>query len=286
MPIRDDGFIAVDLSRCVRVGGPAPVCPLTAGLSAAVRPGLGVGGRRRRIISFGGESGTATVEFALVFPVFMFLVLILVQTTLLMVGNQFVHYSAFAAARSAISYIPSDMTERDGWGRNTIKPAQGTPKYDAIRSSAYFAVMPVCGRLEDGELSTEAFVDGLSDYFASYDRDAPKWVETLAADRLQYAAANTDVTVLETVVDGQGVDYLQIDADEAFTFGPRDAITVRVEHRLNLSVPYVRGIFADGEHDDGLGKYALVSAQYTLTNEGVDPDLPELEPDDPLRVPQ
>jgi len=231
------------------------------------------------------ESGTATVEFCMVFPIIMFLVLILVQVTLLMVGIQFVNYAAFAATRSAIVYIPDDYSA-DGEKPNVINPVQGSPKYDAIRASAYLALVPVSGRLKDSSepLRADAFVAALHDHFASYGQDSPKWIDTLAADRLRYAAANTTVQVMQTVVDDQDVDYFPITPDEEYEFGPREAITVRVTHRLNLSVPYVRGIFDDGELPDGRGKYTEVSAQYTLTNEGVNPDLPD-PPEVPRRGP-
>lgn len=222
-----------------------------------------------------GESGTATVEFCMVFPIVLFLCLILVQSTLLMVGNQFVNYAAFAATRSAIVYIPQDYTAT-GEPRNTIVPEEGKLKFDAIRAAAYLAVTPVCGKREDSvdSLLTEEYVAGLGNYFASYGQDTPRWVETLAAARLRYAAANTDVQVMYTLVTRGEVEQFDVAPEDSYTFGPHEAVTVRIEHRLNLSVPYVRGLFADGEHNDGRGSYALVTAQYTLTNEGVDPDLP------------
>ncbi len=222
-----------------------------------------------------GESGTATVEFCMVLPIVLFLCLVLVQSTLLMVGNQFVNYAAFAAARSAIVYIPQDYPG-EGEPRNTIVPEEGKPKFDAIRAAAYLAVAPVCGKREDGAeaLRTDDYVAGLGDYFSSYGRDAPRWVETLAAARLRYAAANTDVQVMYTLVTRGEVEQFDTATEDGYTFGPHEAVTVRIEHRLNLSVPYVRGLFADGEHGDGRGGYALVTAQYTLTNEGIDPDLP------------
>lgn len=213
----------------------------------------------------------------MVFPIVLFLCLVLVQSTLLMVGNQFVHYAAFAATRSAIVYIPQDYGLA-GEPRNTIVPAAGNAKFDAIRAAAYLAVVPVCGKLENSpeDLRTDEYVSGLNDYFASYGQDAPRWVQTLAADRLRYAAANTDVNVLYTLVTRGEVEYFDTEDEPGgqYTFGPRDAVTVRIEHRLNLSVPYVRALFADGEHGEGRGSYALVTAQYTLTNEGVDPSLP------------
>jgi hypothetical protein len=213
----------------------------------------------------------------MVFPIVLFLILILVQATLLMVGNQFVHYAAFAATRSAIVYIPSDLTGVGGTGRNSISLTNGTLKYDAIRASAYFAVMPVCGKLDTSieSLRTDEFISGLRDHFTNYGQDAPRWVDTLAADRLRYAAENTDIQIMRTVVTDRDVDFEEVEVGDD-PFGPRETITVRIEHKLNLSVPYVRGFFADGEHPGGRGKYALVAAHYTLTNEGVNPDLPDL----------
>jgi len=255
--------------------------PGRAGLAA--RPGSRSGPiRTGRVLR--NESGTATVEFCLAFPIVLFLCLILVQSTLLMVGNQFVHYAAFAATRSAIVYIPQDYSASGGGGgsgggepRNTIIPEKGRAKYDAIRAAAYIAVAPVCGKLEESaeDLNVAEYVAGLRSYYTANGQDVPRWVETLAADRLRYAAENTDVQIMETVQTDDGVEFYDIAAAfDYYNFGPREAITVRVEHRLNLSVPYVRSFFADGELDDGRGKYSLVSAHYTLTNEGVNPELP------------
>jgi len=220
-------------------------------------------------------AGTATVEFCLVFPIVLFLCLVLVQSTLLMVGNQFVHYAAFAATRSAIVYVPQDYAF-EGEPRNVINPAQGRTKFDAIRAAAYLALVPVSGRLADSpeSLRTSDYVSGLHDYFDSYGTQTPRWVDTLAADRLRYAAAHTDVTVWHSQVMGNDVQWFQIEPGQYYVFGPHDPITVHVRHKLNLSVPYVRALFADGEHPDGRGMYALVEAQYTLTNEGIDPTLP------------
>ena len=236
---------------------------------------------RRVLRALTQESGTATIEFCMVFPIVLFLVLILVQSTLLMVGNQFVHYAAFAATRTAIVQVPADFSHQGIEGPNTIVPEEGSPKFDKIRAAAYMAVMPVCGKLDssDQDLRTDELVDGLNEHFASYGQDAPRWVDTLAAARMRYAAENTDVQVMYSDTLNGDHDFEDIAAvGQGYNFGPREAITVRVEHRMNLSVPYVRAIFADGEHADGRGKYALVSAHYTLTNEGISPYLPEQPP--------
>ncbi len=222
------------------------------------------------------ESGTATIEFCMVLPIVLFLVLILLQSTLLMVGNQYVHYSAFAATRSAIVYISQDYSDLGEEGRNAIMPVKGRTKFDAIRSAAYLAVAPVCGKRTDSneDVDPEAYLAGLESYFSDYGQDTPRWVETLAAERLHYAADNTDVYIVEVDDNDGAVEFYDI-GSEGHVFGPRDPITVRVEHRFNLSVPYVGALFADGEHTDGRGRYALVTAHYTLTNEGLDPELPD-----------
>jgi hypothetical protein len=235
------------------------------------------GGRGR--LAATREAGTATVEFALVFPIVLFLMLTLIQTTLLMAGNLFVHYSAFAATRSAITQIPRDLRGLGGEGPNAVI-AVGSAKLEAIRRSAYFAVVPACGRLESAGIATDDFVGGLRRYFASSGQAVPRWVDTLAADRLRYAAANTTVQLLETLVVLGHVQFNELPAREEFVFGPKDPVTVRVRHRLNLSIPYARALFADGRHDTAVGRgaYADVTAQFTLTNEGFDPALPPPPP--------
>ena len=83
----------------------------------------------------------------------------------------------------------------------------------------------------------------------------------------------SDNRVIFTDLPGDGSTY---------TFGPRDPVTVRVTHRLHLAIPYVNALFSDGVLDasQGTGRYALVTAQSTLTNEGVYDDLPP-KPDVP-----
>jgi hypothetical protein len=223
------------------------------------------------------ESGVATVEFVLVFPIVMFLALLLLQSTLAMVGNAMVNYAAFTATRAAIVWVPHDTVNLFE-PRNTIIPAEGNAKFDRIRAAAVFAVVPISGRLDSSDYPADDFRDGIEDLYSQSGRTPPNWVDTMAAQRVHYAAENTQITLLETQVLGDEVRFDEITGSAQHEFGPRDAISVRVDHRLNLAVPYVRGIFADGEHTtaDGPGGYTNVRAQYTLTNEGIDTNLPPL----------
>jgi len=106
--------------------------------------------------------------------------------------------------------------------------------------------------------------------------EPPRWLDTLAGDRLRYAARHTAITVMTPVVDGGAHEmvYEPIEAGERHVFEARDPVTVRVDHRLNLGVPYVNRIFADGSHTGSAGRYIEMDADYTLPLEGIRDELP------------
>jgi hypothetical protein len=210
----------------------------------------------------GGESGVATIEFALVLPIFLFLILLLTQTTLAMTGNLFVNYAAFAATRSAIVNIPSGNP-------NVVAPYPGEAKYDAVHVAAALACVPISGRGEEGSTPADAIVAGLTEHYQSYGRSAPVWIDRLIAPRVRYALANTDIAILR-IVDITAYEVELEEVESTVRFGPREPITVRVEHRFALSIPYVWRIFSDDRDD----RAVTLRAQYTLTNEGVVDALP------------
>jgi hypothetical protein len=220
--------------------------------------------------------GTATIEFALLFPIALLIMLAMAQVTLLMGGLIFVNYSAQAAVRSAVVKIPADHSY---WGEppNVIATDPTSAKYAAIHRSAVFAVVPVSGRLGTGAVPAQAYREALEHYFLAHGRTPPRWTQTLAGDRLRYAHANTFVTLVRTsMTPGGQAEFSDLDEDQLHWFGPREAVTVRVEHRMALSVPYVRALFADGWHDPqtGTGAYSWISARSTLVNHGIPEVLP------------
>ncbi|MFW6060836.1 MAG: TadE/TadG family type IV pilus assembly protein [Phycisphaeraceae bacterium] len=219
------------------------------------------------------QRGTATMEFVLVFPIVLGLVLVLIQTTLVMAGNYFVHYAAFAATRSATTTIPADRPTWSVEPRNQITLSRGSGKFDRIRSAAVLALLPVSGERAGGaDRDAAALESGLTSYYQAHGASAPRWVRTKAGARLRYADRHTGIEMLGVEVGEGEVSFARLSG--IHVFGPHDPVTVRVAHRLNLSVPYARAIFADGSHEAGEGAYANVAAQYTLTNAGVDPSLP------------
>ncbi len=218
-------------------------------------------------------SGTATLEFCLVFPILLFFALLLAQTTTLMAGNMVVHYAAFAATRTAIVQIPADYTF-DGEPANVLVHREGNRKYNAIRQAAVVALWPVAGRGSGGNVPADRVADGVGDYFAAYGVDQPAWVHALLPDRLRYAADQQNTVVTVYRYDGVALPGVPLVEGEIAQFGPKDPVSVSVQHRLNLAVPYVRAIFADGREDGSA--YALVNARSTLTNEGIVDQLPPL----------
>jgi hypothetical protein len=166
-----------------------------------------------------------------------------------------------------------------GEPRNTLRLDRGSIKFSAIHRAAAFSLVPVAGESSDGQIADQSFVEAIRDYYSKSGPTTPGWVESQAAGRARYAAKHTHVHLLRTESVGERTDFSRITAGQA-EFNTREPITAEVRHRLHLAVPYVSVLFADGEHQtaDGTTGYTNVSAQYTLTNEGVSDALPEPPP--------
>lgn len=54
--------------------------------------------------------GVQSLSFVLTLPIFIMVMMLIVQISQLMIGIMVVHYAAFAAARSAIVWIPADLS--------------------------------------------------------------------------------------------------------------------------------------------------------------------------------
>jgi len=132
------------------------------------------------------ESGSAqSLSFVLTLPFFVMIILFIVQVSQLMIGTIVVHYAAFAAARSAIVWIPAWVSPLEAencisfyeidpnapdqiWpttdlaGGNygpsnggltyVVHPDPASFKYRKIHSAAVMACMPICPSRRDLEL--------------------------------------------------------------------------------------------------------------------------------------
>jgi hypothetical protein len=246
------------------------------------------------------ESGTVTIEFALVFPILLTLGLLLLQTMLVMAGNIMIHHAAFAAARSAIVQIPRDLPEYDE-PANQIFDATDSAKRQIIRKAAVWALVGVSGRWPAGATPVDTFTQGLSEVYTGTGQAVPAWINAQAGARLRYADAHTSVRMLVVQSDSPGspivvstvtdrvsqlISQGRLDPDwpsNLLPVGPRDPITVEVEHKLVLSIPVACWFFSSGRHagsgpggpgDNSRSYYSTVTAQCTLPNEGLSAAMP------------
>ncbi len=239
---------------------------------------LGRRERKARPSVAANQDGTAMLEFALVFPIALFVTLLLAQTTLLMGGNLVVHYAAYAATRTAMVQVPADYSA-GGEPPNVVNAGTGNTKQDRIHKAAVVALLPVAGRMSGGDPAADAFVQALTSFYTAYGQSTPSWVTNgLIAQRYRYADVNTTIEILTAEVIGGSVQIQTISGSH--TFGPKDALGVRLKHDLNLSIPYVRGLYSDKTNQtiDGAGMATTITAQYLLSNEGISRDLPPPTP--------
>lgn len=176
------------------------------------------------------EGGSAqSLSFVLTLPVFIMVILLIVQVSQIMIGTVVVHYSAFAAARSAVVWIPAGLSDAEpencisayyldpeasdqrfpmlnpdaadygpAEGGVTLVVVPGSPKFEKIRSAAVVACMPISpsrslGRALPGSAATGA--DILQRLYAAMvpasttNSRVPARIE----NKLAYALANTEM---------------------------------------------------------------------------------------------
>ena len=214
-----------------------------------------------------GQGGGLMLECALVLPIALMLVLLMIQSSLLMVGNLCVNYAAYCAARTAVVTVPLHAGPDEP--HNEVGAA-GTIKTERIRAAAVWAVMPVaCGSRELPEGDAAALNTAIENLFETFGRDVPSWVGGRIARKLWYADRYTDVELAPPA------------AGDAY--GNSEDLHVTVEHTFYLSVPYANRLYAwlDAanamELDFGAGELGLlIRSTQVLTNEGpadyIEPD--------------
>ncbi len=214
-------------------------------------------GRRRRRPS--PQSGVAILEFALVLPFALMLVMIMTQCMFLMTGNMSVHYAAYCGARSAVVAVPMNIFPQEP--PNEVYPGDASPKMRMIEDAAVWAVLPVSSsseELPDGD--SAVLQQGLQQLFSRYNKTTPKWARDYLGKKLYYARQYTDVTLAPPA--GGGNKYAK-DED----------LKVTVRHTLYLSVPYADRVFAvlsgGKQLDFGAGDYGIdIVAHCRMPNEG------------------
>jgi hypothetical protein len=240
--------------------------PLALGLALAVgalaslaRIGSRLVGRRPLAELHGDETGgVQSVSFVLTVPVFIMLMLLVVQVTQLMIGLVVVHYAAFAAVRSASVWIPARMPDTVTQGENRIGVRElagrrsggtvyqirpGFPKYEKVRQAAALACISIAPSRNVGVQRPQGnSTTALQAVFAAA---APQEVNTNAiapqrlANKWAYANAATDIEITTFHRDDEPplIHYYPWLPDSEFNdyeIGWRDKITVTVTHHFAL----------------------------------------------------
>jgi hypothetical protein len=217
-------------------------------------------GKRNRCTA-NGEGGVAMLEFAMVFPIGLILSLLMVQSSLLMVGNLCVNYAAYCAARCAIVTVPLNFSDREP--HNVVAFGGSSGKTERIRQAAVWAVMPVsCSAPEITPLATTDLEAGLNDLFSSYGVETPSWVNRQLRHRLGYADEHTSVDV-QPPANGD-------------VYGDNEDVRVTVAHTFYMAVPYAASIYAAMDSQNAVelgfaaGEYGLIiRSSQALVNHGV-----------------
>lgn len=207
-----------------------------------------------------GQEGAAILEFVMVLPIGLMLVLVMVQSSLLMVGNLCVHYSAYCAARSAIVNVPADLSPTEP--PNFVSDDDtASAKLRRVHLAAIWGVLPVSGSTRDIPEGDAAALMKLEGLFSEYGEEPPSWIRDHLGRKLQYAEDHTRVWLSSP--------------EKGDTYKEHEDIVVTVRHTLYMAVPYAGKLFATMA-DEGVelsfapGEYGMeITTTCRLTNEGV-----------------
>ncbi|HUT08889.1 MAG TPA: TadE/TadG family type IV pilus assembly protein [Thermoguttaceae bacterium] len=189
--------------------------------------GSGIRFRRLWQLHRDQDGSAQSLSFVLTLPVFVMIMLFIVQVSQLMIGTIVVHYAAYAAARSAIVWIPADLGTDEGpncisfsfpdpdapkqdvpildptdpnygpsEGGMTFLVEPGSPKFEKIRSAAVLACTPICPSRDVGlELSGQGalIAEILKEAYGSMVPQAEQnaRIPTRLENKLAYAMENT-----------------------------------------------------------------------------------------------
>ena len=262
------------------------------------------------------EAGAVqSLSFVLTLPIFMMIMMLVVQVSQLMIATVVVHYAAFAATRAAIVWIPADMgTPEEGHNRissftpdatatipgpgETYAILPGSPKFDRIRMAAVMACMSISPSRDTGETVPGNLQDELTSMQTAYVALAPQSaanpkINERLHNKLAYSSANTrvDVTFLHKEREPPIATWdIPHDRGEFYynEVGWQDPIQVAVTHDLCLlpgpgrllATPVRQGNDSVAEGIQRSGRYYVrsITASAILGNEGEKPRLSYVQP--------
>ncbi|HQU43404.1 MAG TPA: TadE/TadG family type IV pilus assembly protein [Pirellulales bacterium] len=223
----------------------------------------------------GDQTGAVqSLSFVLVLPMFVMVMLFIVQLSQVLIGTIMVHYAAFAAARSAMVWVPARLEPYDplndfdfdtygpylrenqvGPLLTVVGPGQGgtiyrinspTPKLLKIQTAAVLACLPICPSRNVGiggqTIASGGVIERLYQTLAPRAAVNPQ-VGVRLRNKLAYAAAATsvEVTFLHRGDEPPLGPYLvrslvgpDLERFYVWEVGWQDPITVTVTHQFAL----------------------------------------------------
>ena len=226
------------------------------------------------------ESGTAVLEFVLVFPYFVMILLVVMQLALMINAKLVVGYAAFAAARSATVWIPEPTASE---GANTISADRSSEKWQRILAAARIGCLPIASEtmwpygyvpIEGGAIPEIPGVGALLDRAIAlpaltvHDLGSENLTKRLERGAFKWLYGSSE-KFTQVKIEGMNEEGMT-------SYGADAPITVTVTHHFYLSVPYAGTAFAVAFGEgwvDKVTKYFIlptmkISEFYTLMNSG------------------
>jgi hypothetical protein len=216
-----------------------------------------------------GENGRSAIEFLLLLPIILSILLLILETALMVQAKFVVNYAAFCAVRSAIVWIPADAP--GGEARNHIdRTDPDSDKMQKIWRAAAFACVSISPHYSSSLVDRTGISDASDDQKDAVERiaaffpsDGDGNVAESFKNRLAYGFDSANTTI--DIVAESGGSHDQNAGD----YGDHDPVTVRVTHRFYLGIPLANRLMGTSfGAGPGSGFYYPISEQYTLLNEG------------------
>jgi hypothetical protein len=267
-----------------------------------VLSGARLGAGRMRDLHRDQAGSVQSLSFVLTLPIFIMVMMVIVQATQLMIAQVVVEYAAIAAARAAMVWIPSalpgglegencissystdsDQSNAQGGTRYLISP--GSPKFEKIRSAAVLACLPIAPSRSVPQSGGQAgqnspLAQGASVVQSVYQAIAPQSASNSQlsgriANKLNYSLANTQLELRFVHKSGEPpLTTWLVPADVGeFYFnevGWQDELQAKVSHKLALLPGPGRLLFSQaasptGTPDQVSGHIQQQGSLYTYT---------------------
>ncbi|MEX1222979.1 MAG: TadE family protein [Pirellulales bacterium] len=219
---------------------------------------------RLRDLHRGERGGVQSLSFVLTLPLFIMILMGIVQASQIMIAQVVMEYAAVAAVRSAIVWIPAQLEpsleEENGIGDLVLVADEGfagegqtwyvnadesSPKYRRIKLAAAMACMPIAPsrtiEFDQSHPDNAAYQAIRAAYFSLAPTSAAENLRTEARleHKLAYSLTNTlvDISIFHKGNEPPLAFYGLPDRVEEFApneVGWQDQITVQVVHRLAL----------------------------------------------------